>query len=219
MTSRLFRVKMNMFRYVCRQGKTPLSPLPPRADGEAGPGGHTAGGVSRVPKQIENLRLQLLEEARRQTAEQGYGKTTVRSVAAACGIAVGTVYNYFPSKEVLIASFVAEDWAQSLAQMRAISSKDPETCLRGIYEALRSFMGKHRVLFSDPEAARAASAGYLPRHLQLREQLAELTESLAPSEDGFDAQFLAEALLTWTVAGKPFDRIYDILKKLIIKYQ
>ena len=170
-----------------------------------------------MPKLIENLRPQLLTEARRQVAEHGYAKTTIRSVAAACGIAVGTVYNYFPSKDVLIASFVAEDWAEHLAAMNALSREDPEAFLRGICEQLRSFMGKQQTLFSDPDAAKAASAGFLPRHLQLREQLAGLIRPIAPSDDGFAARFLAEALLTWTVAGEPFDRVYDILKKLIIK--
>ena len=33
---------------------------------------------------------------------------TVRSVAAGCGVAVGTVYNYFSSKDMLIAAFMLE---------------------------------------------------------------------------------------------------------------
>ena len=44
-----------------------------------------------MPKLIENIRAQLLAEAQRQVAKRGYAKTTIRSVAEACGIAVGTV--------------------------------------------------------------------------------------------------------------------------------
>ena len=168
-----------------------------------------------MPKLIENLRAQLLEEARRQTTERGYARTTIRSVAAACGIAVGTVYNYFPSKELLIASFVAEDWQERLAAMKSLPPTDPERFLEGIYQELQTFVGKHQALFSDPDAARAASAGFLPRHLQLRKQLAELVAPLVPSEDGFSAQFLAEALLGWSTAGAPFPRIWQELSKLI----
>ena len=51
-----------------------------------------------MPKIIENVREQLLGEAKRQIAKKGYGKTTIRSVASACGFGVGTVYNYFKSK-------------------------------------------------------------------------------------------------------------------------
>ena len=58
-----------------------------------------------MPKLLENIRTQLLAEAQKQVAERGYAKTTIRSVADACGIAAGTVYNYFSSKEMLVASF------------------------------------------------------------------------------------------------------------------
>ena len=168
-----------------------------------------------MPKRIENVPEQLLAEAGRQVAEQGYARTTVRSVAAACGIAVGTVYNYFPSKEHLIASFVARDWKESLAAMDAGSRNSPEACLHTIYEELQAFARKHNALFTDPDAAKAVSGMLLPRHLQLREQLAAFIEPFAPSPDGFTARFLAEALLTWTLSNTPFEQIYHILAKLI----
>ena len=59
-----------------------------------------------MPKIIENLREQLLEETKKQILDRGYANTTIRSVAKACGVGVGTVYNYFESKEMLVASFV-----------------------------------------------------------------------------------------------------------------
>ena len=46
-----------------------------------------------MPKILESIREQLLETARRQIGKNGYGSTTIRSVASECGIAVGTVYN------------------------------------------------------------------------------------------------------------------------------
>ena len=55
-----------------------------------------------MPKIIENLESKLLEEAKRQIQESGYGAMTIRSVAKGCGVGVGTVYNYFPSKEALL---------------------------------------------------------------------------------------------------------------------
>ena len=170
-----------------------------------------------MPKLIENVPAQLLTEARKQVVERGYAKTTIRSVASACGIAVGTVYNYFPSKEDLVAAFVAEDWKEALSAMGRRSHDSPEGCLLGIYEELLAFTGKHRALFHDPDAAKAISGGLLARHLQLREQLAALVEPFAPSEDGFTARFIAEALLTWTIANTPFARIYELLEKLIPK--
>ena len=57
-----------------------------------------------MPKIIENLEKRLIAEAKRQIAESGYGATTIRSVAKGCNVGVGTVYNYFPSKDALIAT-------------------------------------------------------------------------------------------------------------------
>ena len=56
-----------------------------------------------MPKIIENVREMLLHEARRQAEAYGYSSVTVRSVAKECGIGTGTVYNYFPSKDMLSA--------------------------------------------------------------------------------------------------------------------
>ena len=46
-----------------------------------------------MPKIIENLESRLLAEAYRQTREAGYSALTIRNVAKACGVGVGTVYN------------------------------------------------------------------------------------------------------------------------------
>ena len=50
-----------------------------------------------MPKIIENIREKILEEAKCQVMESGYASMTIRSVANACGVGVGTVYNYFKS--------------------------------------------------------------------------------------------------------------------------
>ena len=97
-----------------------------------------------MPKIIENLKDRLIAEAEKQIEESGYGAVTIRSVAKACGVGVGTVYNYFPSKETLIATHLLVDW---------------KLCVDTITHT-------------------------------------------------------AESLLTWSMAGKSFDTIYEILKKL-----
>ena len=172
-----------------------------------------------MPKRIENVRGQLLDEARRQIAERGYANTTVRSVAQACGVAVGTVYNYFPSKEMLIASFMAEDWQACLAQIRAAGTEDPETCLRGIFGALCDFTEQYRTLFADADAEKTFAAVFRTRHRQLREQLAGLIAPVCPpipgTEEDFPARFIAEALLAWAAAGAPFSALWPILARIL----
>ena len=90
-----------------------------------------------MPKIIENLENRLVEEARRQAWEGGYSAVTIRSVAAACGVGVGTVYNYFPSKEYLAAGVMLEDWKEIT---RRFSGPDapgsPENLLHALFDQL-----------------------------------------------------------------------------------
>ena len=45
----------------------------------------------------ENLKDKLLDEACKQIDTIGYGAMTMQSISKACGVAVGTVYNYYSS--------------------------------------------------------------------------------------------------------------------------
>ncbi len=167
-----------------------------------------------MPKIIKNLKNRLIEEARKQIEASGYGAMTIRSVAKACGVGVGTVYNYFSSKEDLVAKHLLEDWTQCITAALDTSrhSDSPRPVLLCIYDQLVSFASRHMVIFQD-EAARASFAGSFGRqHEILRTQLAQPLRKFCSSD--FAADFLAEALLTWTMAGKPFDDIYGMMEKL-----
>ncbi|MBQ5987644.1 MAG: TetR/AcrR family transcriptional regulator, partial [Clostridia bacterium] len=111
-----------------------------------------------MPKIIENCREKLLDEARRQINECGYGALTIRGVASACGVGVGTVYNYFSSKDALVATFMLEDWQAATADMhKAFGSGMPMEILSAEYDGLVSFAARHRALFMDPAAIAAFS--------------------------------------------------------------
>ena len=172
-----------------------------------------------MPKILESMREELLKTARKQIAERGYANTTIRSVAAECGIAIGTVYNYFPSKDVLIATFVSEDWRACIAPIAETTGDDAETHLKRISSAIRAFADSYSALFSDGDAKNAYYAAFSERHRQLREQLAGLILPMCGDcpDRTFLSEFIAEALLIWTTEGKPFEEIYPIIKKLIQK--
>ena len=167
-----------------------------------------------MPKIIENVREQLLCEAKRQIRENGYAKTTVRSVAAACGLGVGTVYNYFPSKDMLIASFMADEWYLCLERMKNANKSDSRALIELVYNELSSYAEGYRELFSDKDAAKVFATVFSERHAQLRSQIADVLLSVC-EEDAFLAEFVAEAMLTWTVSGKDLATLYSVIKKLI----
>lgn len=171
-----------------------------------------------MPKIIENVKEQLLREAERQINEVGYAKTTIRSVAGACGLGVGTVYNYFPSKDMLIASFMLEDWQRALHRMRSAEGRGARETLLAVYDAISTYTEAHKELFSDPEAAKSFGASHTDYHRLLRRQIADIVLpvlSKTGDNNDFLAEFVAESLLTFTVEGRSFDEIYTILESII----
>ena len=167
-----------------------------------------------MPKIIENLKDRLMAEAKKQIEESGYSAMTIRSVAKACGVGVGTVYNYFPSKEALIATHLLEDWTACVNTIQQVGAQttDPQTILRCIYEQLVGFADRHQAIFRDEAAAAGFAGSFSQYHDVLRAQLAAPLRKFCCSE--FTAQFVAESLLTWSMAGKSFAEIFEILKKL-----
>ena len=167
-----------------------------------------------MPKIIENLKEQLLLEAKRQILEHGYAQTTIRKVANACGVGVGTVYNYFPSKDALIATYLLGDWQHCVTAIDSVSreSASPESVLRCMFDQLTSYAQRHQAIFCDTAAASNFAGAFSRYHGLLRSQLAAPIRKYCNSD--FTAEFIAESLLTWSMSGKSFDEICELLKKL-----
>ena len=168
-----------------------------------------------MPKIIENLESKLIAEARKQIEENGYSAMTIRSVAKACGVGVGTVYNYFSSKDALLASYMLSDWNQCIAAIHAVStySDSPAPVIRCIHDQLCQFAGRHQLIFRDETAAASFAGSFSRYHALLRSQLAAPVRKFCSGD--FASEFIAEALLTWTMAGKTFDEIYGMIDKLL----
>ncbi len=168
-----------------------------------------------MPRIIEHLESRLVEEARLQVAQGGYSAVTIRSVAAACGVGVGTVYNYFSSKDELLAAFLLADWKDCMRRISGVGKVEAEAepVLRCIYEELRGYLEKHRTVFQDEAAVKVFGGAIGKYHGLLRAQLAQPLRRFCP--DDFTAEFLAESLLTWTVEGKAFADLLAVIKKLL----
>ena len=167
-----------------------------------------------MPKIIENLPERLAQEARRQIEESGFAAMTIRSVAKGCGVGVGTVYNYYPSKEALVATFILEDWKKCVVHIQSCADDAPlpEAVLQIMHQKLRLFMEQYDPIFRDESAAISYTGSTSKYHGVLREQLAAPLRKVC--KDDFTSQFIAEAMLTWSVAGKSFDEIFAVVNNL-----
>ena len=189
-----------------------------------------------MPKIIENLREQITQEARRQLFSQGYGRTTVRSVASACNIGVGTVYNYFQSKELMISAFMLDDWHKCIGKIKALDGKDFEGFFTGVYDALSSFYVNYETLYSDEDAIKVFSMVSAERHAQFIKQLSEFIRPVVEracdaandsgnasdagtAEDrdiGFLSEYAAESVIYFVKQKTPIKRQLAILKRVLL---
>ena len=173
-----------------------------------------------MPKIIENIREKLLEEAKRQVNENGYSSMTIRSVATACGVGTGTVYNYFPSKDMLVASFMLEDWVLCMQEIEqgVKNAEGARAALYCMHQELLTYKEKYTNLFADENAEASYTASSSKRHHLLCAQLAEPLKIWTRRQDKVDASFLAEFIaenmLTMTMAGKDFEQIAAVLLQL-----
>jgi AcrR family transcriptional regulator len=75
----------------------------------------------------------VLETALRLFAERGYSGTSIRDVAAACGVQGPTIYSHYPSKEHVLAELVRIAHEEHLRRIRAAlldSQPDPRAQVR-----------------------------------------------------------------------------------------
>ena len=90
---------------------------------------------------IHNLSDKIISVTQSQLRTRGYMGTTIRSVAQECGIAVGTVYNYFPDKDALINAAMMGDWLLVLATIKLECSQSTSISegIRKIQKNLQDF--------------------------------------------------------------------------------
>ena len=167
-----------------------------------------------MPKVIENLKEKILAEADRQMQEVGYSAMTIQSIAKACGVGVGTVYNYFSSKDEIVISSVAAAWMKCMDTIRAVAkyATTYEAVIHCIYDQIYTFGKERDYIFLDAMAGNSVD-GAIYRHMwYLSSQLAEPLRKFCKN-DG-EAQIIAEALLTWIRTGKSYEEVIGNIVKL-----
>jgi AcrR family transcriptional regulator len=63
-----------------------------------------------MPKNLNNVKEDILIVTRQLLKETGYTSLSIRQIAAKCGVALGTVYNYYKSKNEIIAEILNNEW-------------------------------------------------------------------------------------------------------------
>jgi AcrR family transcriptional regulator len=143
-------------------------------------------------------RQRILDESQRLFAAQGFEAATTRDIARAAGIGVGTLFNYFPTKEAVAYSLVSEAYAvaaQKFAADLARQGAEPlsleEELFAHIAAALRKLKPFRKYLtavldaeLSPPAADQYGNAAtFRTAHLETVGEIAarhDISESLTP---------------------------------------
>lgn len=166
-----------------------------------------------MPKIIMHLNEQIIMQAEKLLEQEGPEKISIRGVAKACGIAVGTIYNYYPTKDALIADLVLHRLSRSKDEMYR-SLDDATDILSGIdiiYDGIGQFIEKSQNIWRATAVSKQFSVSYPQHHKRLSKELASLISYLLikfPSErdrlylkygqDGLDAFISENILLCYT---------------------
>lgn len=115
----------------------------------------------------------VLEAAARILTRDGYARATTNRIAEKAGISVGSLYQYFPSKDAILVALVARHMDEVRARMLAALATDGTVEVR-LERAITSLLEFHQ---REPELHRIL-VEEVPHPAELREQLDDIEEEL-----------------------------------------
>jgi len=95
----------------------------------------------RRDRQKFSRRLRILRAARRLFARRGFSQTAMEDVADSAKLAVGTIYNYFPSKTDLLLAIIGRETGSLLERGRALAGNPPDSPLAAMTALTELFVG------------------------------------------------------------------------------
>ena len=146
-----------------------------------------------MPRTVDPIarRAEIASAAARVFTERGVANTTVSDIVKAAGVAQGTFYLYFDSKDAAVLAVVEQMGAEMVAAIASAVGASGTT-------AIEKLLGLRDVLVSfdeNPTAVALADFIHRPENRALHDRLAEhLTPALIPIVEAIVAQGVAECV-------------------------
>ncbi|MBQ6146056.1 MAG: TetR/AcrR family transcriptional regulator [Clostridia bacterium] len=154
-----------------------------------------------MPKIIEDLENRILCAARQRLLGGDLSSFSARGIAEDCGIAVGTIYNYYRDKESLMGAVMAQDWQAELmkAGEQIAAAPSVEVGVLCLYEAIRAFSQAYENVWTSVPTGEGFGAMYRTRHKlllsQIEGQLSALYARFGPTPEPGRLILLAELII------------------------
>ncbi len=81
-------------------------------------------GIPLTDKELSRRRREIFDAAMHLFVEKGFNETSMREIGAAAGVGKSTLYDYFPSKDEILISFVMEEVRQMTTQAEEIIAQE-----------------------------------------------------------------------------------------------
>lgn len=181
---------------------------------------------------VVTSREAILAASRQIASSEGLNAINMRAVAKACGVAVGSVYNYFPSKADLMAATVEDIWRSIFHKAADCGGYDSFcSCIEDFFTAIRNGLAEHPAFFAahslgfeaaDRKKGREMMEQY---YIHIQNGFLEVLKRDCEVKDGvFDSTFCREDfvefvfsnILTLLVKNEPSCRILTETVKRIL---
>ena len=136
-------------------------------------------------QRVEEKERAILSAARRIFEGKGYVSARVADVAAAIGVAEGTIYTYFPTKDALVRAMLESFWEGITAEARAAVDGHPD-----IFARLEALAKSHLALCIRNWSFLELTLRFLPERSQdaqtrslMRDYVAVFDETFATGQD------------------------------------
>lgn len=133
--------------------------------------------IARISKDPQIRMAELLDAAQALFYEQGYHQTAISDIVKKIGVAQGTFYYYFKSKEEILGALISRQISKIISEIQDITTSDnitpPRKIELTIQSALHTMRFKERLLFDFL---------YDDQHLHIKDKLWRQSKKvLAPS--------------------------------------
>ncbi len=187
---------------------------------------HYAKGFVVVPKNLENIKEEIIQATREMIVEEGYDRLNIRDIAKKCGIATGTFYNYFRSKQEIISALLDEDWRafRNFVAEHRNEDKPPIDKLEILFGDLRQMLqGVHQIWRAgfpdDLESGTLNKLQTIKQHL--REDFAQhigsiITGYIAQEQEAFAADIITRLFFSLAYEqGISFEQLRYFLTRIL----
>src|SRR5436305_6186726 len=178
--------------------------MPVKVEDRAQLGATSGAKVPRTPRGERTLR-KILDAARAEFGDRGFSESSIVGITQRAGVALGTFYTYFDSKEAVFQALV-RDMSAQVRDHVAPAFKDATDALDGERRALESFLQfarKHRDVYRIIDEAEFVEPSAYREHYETTATriAARLTAARDNGEIGGDYSDEELEMLAWALMG------------------